>query len=592
MPSVLGKTSEGLENIPVIFVIGGPGSGKGTQCEKIVRKYGFTHLSSGDLLRAEVASGSERGKNLTAIMEKGELVPMETVLGLMKEAMEVRASISKGFLIDGYPRELEQGLRFEKEVAPAKFVLCFDVSDDTMTKRLLGRAQSSGRVDDNEETIKKRLKTFHDVTQPVIDYYTKKGKVKMIAAEGSADEVFTMVDKVFTDEKIPYSKGCFGKVVFVVGGPGSGKGTQCDLIVQRYGFTHLSSGDLLRAEVESGSERGKKLTEIMKRGELVSLDTVLELLKEAMLKTVTTSKGFLIDGYPRELEQGVRFEKEICAPEFVLYFDVADDTMTKRLLERAKTSGRADDNAETIKKRLVTFHDVTRPVIEHYTKQQKVKRVKAEGGKDQVFAEVQSIFDKLIATEKALKDAKIVFVVGGPGSGKGTQCANIVKDFGFCHLSSGDLLRDEVKSGSERGKRLNAIMEKGELVPMEEVLGLLKDAIVGNLSTTTCFLIDGYPRELVQGLQFENEIAPCDCVLYFEVSDATMTARLLERGKSSGRVDDNEATIKKRLQTFHNQTKPVISYYKSLGKVRQISAEKSIDEVYVEVKKFMESKKW
>ncbi|GFN77635.1 adenylate kinase isoenzyme 1 [Plakobranchus ocellatus] len=196
------------------------------------------------------------------------------------------------------------------------------------------------------------------------------------------------------------------------------------------------------------------------------------------------------------------------------------------------------------------------------------------------------------AHENALKDSKVVFVIGGPGSGKGTQCANIVRDFGFCHLSSGDLLRDEVKSGSERGNRLNAIMEKGELVPMEEVLGLLKDAIVSNLTKTKCFLIDGYPRELEQGVRFEGEIVPCTNVLYFDVSDGTMTSRLLERGKSSGRVDDNEATIKKRLATFHNQTEPVISFYERQGKVQKISAEAGIDEVYVEVKKFMESKQW
>ncbi|XP_059179688.1 adenylate kinase isoenzyme 5-like isoform X2 [Physella acuta] len=592
MPAIQGTTEHDFKNTPVVFVIGGPGSGKGTQCEKIVKKYGFTHLSSGDLLREEVASGSERGHKLTEIMEKGELVPLEVVLGLMKEAMQAKAATSKGFLIDGYPRELEQGLRFEKEVAPASFVLCFDVSDETMTKRLLGRALTSGRVDDNEETIKKRLKTFHDVTQPVIDHYSKKGRVKMIEAEHSADEVFEMVDKAFAAENIKPSADCFGNVIFVIGGPGSGKGTQCDLIVKKYGYTHLSSGDLLRAEVESGSERGQQLTEIMKQGKLVSLDTVLELLKEAMLKKVASSKGFLIDGYPRELEQGKRFEQEICAPQFVLYFDVSDETMTKRLLGRAETSGRADDNAETIKKRLDTFHDVTRPVIDHYTNQQKVKRVVAEGEKDEVFAQVEKIFDEAIANEAALKKAKIVFVIGGPGSGKGTQCANIVKDYGFCHLSSGDLLRDEVKSGSERGNRLNAIMEKGDLVPLEEVLGLLRDAIISNISKTGCFLIDGYPRELDQGVKFEKEIAQCSYVLYFDVSDKTMTARLLERGKNSGRVDDNEETIKKRLQTFHNQTKPVIEHYKKQGKVQQISAEKGIDEVYVEVKKFMDSKKW
>ncbi|XP_070176220.1 uncharacterized protein [Littorina saxatilis] len=584
-----------LKDAKIVFVIGGPGSGKGTQCAKIVEKYGFTHLSSGDLLRAEVASGSERGKKLTAIMEKGDLVPLDTVLELLKEAMIAKASSSKGFLIDGYPRELEQGLRFEKEVAPAKLVLCFDVSDETMTKRLMGRAATSGRVDDNEETIKKRLETFHSVTQPVIDHYAKENRVKNIKAEGEVDEIFSEVVKIFDVEfKTDTSalKDC--KVVFVVGGPGSGKGTQCAKIVEKYGYTHLSSGDLLRAEVASGSERGKALNAVMQKGDLVTLDTVLELLKEAMVAKAATSKGFLIDGYPRELEQGTRFEQEVTEAQFVLYFEAADETMVKRLMGRAETSGRVDDNEETIKKRLATFHDVTKPVITYYEKLDKLKKVSAEDGPDEVFAQVEKIFEETGAgtVDPKLKDAKVVFVIGGPGSGKGTQCANLVKEYGFCHLSSGDLLRAEVASGSERGKRLNAIMEKGELVSLDEVLGLLKDAMLKNVSDTKCFLIDGYPRELEQGKRFEAEVAPCTCVLYFDVSDATMTSRLLERGKSSGRVDDNEATIKKRLDTFHNQTKPVIEFYKKQDKAKEIKAEGGIDEVYVEVKKFMDSKKW
>jgi adenylate kinase len=100
-------------------------------------------------------------------------------------------------------------------------------------------------------------------------------------------------------------------VIFVVGGPGSGKGTQCERIVKKYGYTHLSSGDLLREEVKSGSERGKQLNELMQKGLLVSNQTVLDMIKDAMLKNIETSKGFLIDGYPRQMDQGLEFEKQV-----------------------------------------------------------------------------------------------------------------------------------------------------------------------------------------------------------------------------------------------------------------------------------------
>ncbi len=135
------------------------------------------------------------------------------------------------------------------------------------------------------------------------------------------------------------------KVFFILGGPGSGKvnfwslnsfknveiklkstrslqlqGTQCDKMVERYGYTHISSGDLLRAEVKSGSERGKKLDKIMKKGGLVPNKVVLDMIKEAMLAKVSTSGGFLIDGYPRKVDQGVEFEKEVTLNKNFFFF--------------------------------------------------------------------------------------------------------------------------------------------------------------------------------------------------------------------------------------------------------------------------------
>lgn len=379
-------------------------------------------------------------------------------------------------------------------------------------------------------------------------------------------------------------------IVFVVGGPGSGKGTQCAKIVEKYGFTHLSSGDLLRDEVASGSAKGKELTAIMESGQLVSMDTVLDLLKTAMIKRAADSKGFLIDGYPRELEQGTRFENEVAGCKFVLYFDVSDETMKTRLLGRALTSGRVDDNEETIMKRLKTFHDHTSPVMDHYAKQKKLQTVKAECSPEEVFGQVEKIFKQCCPDLKScLDECKVLFVVGGPGSGKGTICAKLVQSYGFCHLSSGDLLREEVASGSSRGKELNAMMQKGDLVPLEVVLQLLKETMMKKASHTKCFLIDGYPRELQQGKQFESEVAQCSKVLYFTVPDDIMVTRLLERGKTSGRVDDNEETIKKRLETFHSITQPVIDYYEGQKKVVTINADKPVAEVFGQVQTFMKT---
>merc|ERR1711915_27394 len=198
----------------------------------------------------------------------------------------------------------------------------------------------------------------------------------------------------------------------------------------------------------------------------------------------------------------------------------------------------------------------------------------------------ESEFDCL--TEKMaaeLQGKKIVFIVGGPGSGKGTQCERIVAKYGYCHLSSGDLLREEVASGSERGQQLNEIMKSGALVPLETVLAMIRDKMLAN-STASGFLIDGYPREVAQGEQFESTIAPATAVLYLDVANETMVQRLINRGKTSGRADDNEETIRARLNTFESATAPVVAYYKNAGKLFEVErevAESSPDAVFTKV---------
>ncbi|KAJ8726076.1 hypothetical protein PYW07_000774 [Mythimna separata] len=181
---------------PILWVLGGPGSGKETQCDKIAAKYGYTHLSTGALLRAEIAksTGTDRAKTLVAIIEKGGLAPTEYVLALVKDEIRARAATTKGFLVDGFPRETSQGLEFEMGVAPPTAILYFEVSEKTLTDRLLARAKDSGRLDDNENTIKQRLKTFQENNQLILDQYSD--KVVKINGEGSEDETFAEVEKV------------------------------------------------------------------------------------------------------------------------------------------------------------------------------------------------------------------------------------------------------------------------------------------------------------------------------------------------------------------------------------------------------------
>ncbi|KAI1345253.1 uridylate kinase [Xylariaceae sp. FL0016] len=189
-------------------------------------------------------------------------------------------------------------------------------------------------------------------------------------------------------------------VIFVLGGPGAGKGTQCERLVSTYGFAHLSAGDLLRAEQDrAGSEFGDLIRDYIKNGEIVPMEVTIALLENAMTASMTQSadptaadgadpkamKGrFLIDGFPRKFDQAVKFEEAVCPAQFVLFYDCPEAEMERRLLERGKTSGRADDNAESIRKRFRTFVDTSMPVVDYYEKQDRVVRIDATPGPDEV----------------------------------------------------------------------------------------------------------------------------------------------------------------------------------------------------------------
>ncbi|CAL9152407.1 unnamed protein product, partial [Musa hybrid cultivar] len=176
------------------FVTGGPGSGKGTQCTRIVENFGFTHLSAGDLLRAEIKSGSENGTMISNMIKEGKIVPSEVTINLLQKAM--LESGNDKFLIDGFPRNEENRAAFENvtKIEP-EFVLFFDCPEEEMEQRLLSRNQ--GRDDDNIETIRKRFRVFVESSLPVVEYYDMKGKVRKVDALKPIDEVFESVKAIF-----------------------------------------------------------------------------------------------------------------------------------------------------------------------------------------------------------------------------------------------------------------------------------------------------------------------------------------------------------------------------------------------------------
>lgn len=181
-------------NRSIVFVLGGPGSGKGTQCAKLVEEFGIVHLSAGDLLRAHMKSGSPDGNMVAQMIKDGQIVPSHVTISLLQKAMA--DSGQDKFLIDGFPRNDENRNAFEQQTGTEPdFVLFLDCPEDVMEKRLLGRQE--GRTDDNIESIKKRFRVFVESSMPVINHYEGKGKVRRFDATSPPSEVFEKVKKLF-----------------------------------------------------------------------------------------------------------------------------------------------------------------------------------------------------------------------------------------------------------------------------------------------------------------------------------------------------------------------------------------------------------
>jgi adenylate kinase len=181
------------------LIFGPPGSGKGTQSVKLAEEFNLVHLSTGDMLREEVAAATEMGKRVEGLMKRGELVPDEVVIQMIAERLDANPSAG-GFIFDGFPRTVEQAAALdevlgEKNTSISK-MLMLEVEHDELVKRLLLRAETSGRPDDSKiDVIENRIKVYREKTEPVIEYYRKDNKYLPVNGMGDIDEIFDRLCK-------------------------------------------------------------------------------------------------------------------------------------------------------------------------------------------------------------------------------------------------------------------------------------------------------------------------------------------------------------------------------------------------------------
>ena len=179
-----------------IVIFGAPGSGKGTQSDLLVKKYGFKHISTGDVLRAEIKNGTELGNTAKGFIDNGQLIPDSLMIDILASVYDSLCPC-EGVIFDGFPRTINQAEALDKLLAKRgsslDIVIGLEVDEDELIKRLINRGKTSGRSDDNLETIQKRLDVYHSQTNPLREHYIKKGKYHAIHGMGDVNEIFSNI---------------------------------------------------------------------------------------------------------------------------------------------------------------------------------------------------------------------------------------------------------------------------------------------------------------------------------------------------------------------------------------------------------------
>lgn len=190
-----------------IVIFGAPGSGKGTQSEFLIKKYGLAHISTGDVLRAERDSGSELGKLAESYMSKGQLIPDDLMIDILASVFDQKTKEKdfKGVIFDGFPRTIPQGTALDEMLAKRggsiAAVVSLEVEEEELIARLIKRGQETGRTDDNHETIKKRLDVYYNQTSPLKEEYKKAGKLHIVEGIGTKDEIFARISAIIDKVK-------------------------------------------------------------------------------------------------------------------------------------------------------------------------------------------------------------------------------------------------------------------------------------------------------------------------------------------------------------------------------------------------------
>lgn len=369
--------------------------------------------------------------------------------------------------------------------------------------------------------------------------------------------------------------------IALFGPPGAGKGTQSKMLVEKYNLAYISTGDILRSEIAEGTDLGQQAKDIIKKGGLVPDEIIVQIIEER-IQTNKEVNGFLFDGFPRTIVQAYILEglllKMNTKLDCMLSLDVPSDQLRSRLLDRAKKENRADDTEEVISVRLQEYDTKTAPVANFYKEKDIYHGIDGLGGIDQIFDRLTSIVDHTLQ-----KSWINLVLLGPPGSGKGTQGRKLAEQFNLEYISTGHLMRQEIKKDTEMGKNAKTYIEKGDIVPDEIAIRLIERQIRKHPDANG-FIFKGFPRTIVQAYILDGLLRKLGSTvtssINLNVSTLESIKRLSNRGKTHGkRLYDNTEIIIHRLEQFEKRSVIVSNYYSKQNKFEVVDGVGSKDEV-------------
>eukprot|EP00163_Fabomonas_tropica_P009966 TRINITY_DN1990_c0_g1_i1.p1 TRINITY_DN1990_c0_g1~~TRINITY_DN1990_c0_g1_i1.p1 ORF type:complete len:501 (-),score=120.14 TRINITY_DN1990_c0_g1_i1:90-1592(-) len=333
-----------------VILAGGPASGKGTQCQLLVKEFGFVHVSTGDLIREAIRQGTDLGKQAKEYSEKGHLVPDDLVNELLKNRLNQEDCQKKGWLLDGYPRTPHQASFLQENAFVAdKFVL-IELPDEVMIERVSGRrldpetnktyhvkynppppdvaARCIQRADDNEETIRLRLKVFHHNINILQGTYS--GILSKVDGQGTPEQIFKHISEYIRAGAPTRAPRRVARLA-ILGPPSCGKSTQTELIARRHHCVPISVDDLVLSALKSTGPLAKEVKAHFAAGRAVPDSVLIDLIQERVDKADCRERGWILDGFPQTVAQAKALKEADLAPSITIHMTLRRETAYNRI---------------------------------------------------------------------------------------------------------------------------------------------------------------------------------------------------------------------------------------------------------------------